>query len=87
MLPTPQRGLAMGAHFLGSRATSLVLLLLGGHVSPFLCHLGWFPGLSTTAMWTMGSVFIPGLAERKTEHARHGPMPISLLFPAFGQHL
>lgn len=30
MFPTPQRGLAMGAHFLGSRATSLVLLLLGG---------------------------------------------------------
>lgn len=27
------------------------------------------------------------LAERNREPARHGPVPISLLFPAFGQHL
>lgn len=35
----------------------------------------------------MDNAFIPGLAERKKEPARHSRMPISLLFPACGQHL
>lgn len=87
ILQTPQRTLATEAHILGSRAACLVLFLSKGHVCPFLCHSRWLPGLPTTAVWTMDNAFIPGLAKGEGGHARHGPVPIFLLFPAFGRHL
>lgn len=60
--------------FLGSSSSS------GETPLHFVCHLGWCPGLLATGVWTMDNAFIPGLAERKTEPARHSPMPISLCY-------
>lgn len=66
ILRTPQRGLATEAHSLGSRAACLVLFPSRGHVPPpFLCHSQWFPGLPTTAMWTMDNVFIPETCKKE----------------------
>lgn len=35
----------------------------------------------------MDNAFIPGLAKMRNEPASHSPVPISLLFPAYRQHL
>ena len=35
----------------------------------------------------MDNAFIPGLAKMRKEPASHSPVPISLLFPVYGQHL
>lgn len=77
-----QKSLAPAAHFLPSRAACLVLPLLLGICLSMSCAI-WDGALDSSpqerGQWTMPSF--------QGELARLALGPISLLFPAFGQHL